>query len=35
MDGSGPKPYPYALNTQSYISADPNAPNELLQDSRW
>ena len=31
--GSGPKPYPYTLNTQNAISADSTAPNELLQDS--
>ena len=31
--GSGPKPYPYTLNTQNAIAADSSAPNELLQDS--
>ena len=31
--GVGDKIYPYTLNTQSQISADSNAPDELLQDS--
>ena len=31
--GSGNKIYPYTLYTQAFISADPNAPNELGQDS--